>query len=190
VELVCYTTRSPSDSCIVFSLYRLNLEVQCNQREYERLEVLDKVVEDAKTFGVGRLLDINQRTDLGGLERDVFVAHTDLELLPPILVLLWPFTVVFLHDLGFLDDALDLFDHQAAHTHLFTDQGIIAVVGIVGITGHCAATVENSKVELQELMTEASVVAGVVSHVELLVFRHGDDNRYEACEVFGGEVKV
>jgi hypothetical protein len=109
-----------------------HLEVQCNQREYERLEVLDKVVEDAKTFGVGRLLDINQRTDLGGLERDVFVAHTDLELLPPILVLLWPFTVVFpvlmrwrlipscstdvqggrvLHDLGFLDDALDLFDH-------------------------------------------------------------------------------
>ena len=66
----------------------------------------------------------------------MLAAHSNLQFLSPVLVLLWPFRVVFpiprcqpyklhekkvwrwhlLHDLTVLDDALDLLDHQGGDT--------------------------------------------------------------------------
>jgi hypothetical protein len=48
----------------------------------------------------------------------VFVSKTNLQLLPTILVLSWPFTVIFLHDFRVLDDALDLRNDESTDTHL------------------------------------------------------------------------
>lgn len=106
------------------------LKVQRNQRKHQCLQVLHQVVENAQSLGVRALLHIHQRPDLGGFERNVLVTHPDLELLAPVLVLLRPLGVVLpartrlvdgrragreegvdvLHNLGVLDDALDLFD--------------------------------------------------------------------------------
>ena len=45
----------------------LDLEVQGDETEHERLEVLDEVVEDAQAFWVGRVRNIVDRSDLGSL---------------------------------------------------------------------------------------------------------------------------
>lgn len=64
----------------------------------------------------------------------MLIAQSNLKLLPAVLVLLWPLCVVFpvaalnhaprlcqyrdlLQNLTFLDDALDLFDHERAYAH-------------------------------------------------------------------------
>jgi hypothetical protein len=51
------------------------------------------------------------------LERYLLVAQSDLQLLTSVLVLLWPFRVILLHDLAVFDDSLDLGDHERADTH-------------------------------------------------------------------------
>jgi hypothetical protein len=48
-------------------LDRLDLEVQRDQTEDESLEVLNKVVEDAKSFGVGGFGHVVDRSDLRSL---------------------------------------------------------------------------------------------------------------------------
>ena len=112
--------------------------------------------------------------------------HPYLQFLPAVLVLLWPFRVVFsvyilsvstihassppdagfgsdadlLQDLAIFDDAFDLLDHEGGDTHcqavsaalhkertfgrggrgahtLFPDQGVVAVVGVVGVACYC-----------------------------------------------------
>lgn len=42
------------------------------------------------------------------LERDVFATYPNLKFLLAILVPLWPFRIVFLHDLACLDNSFDL----------------------------------------------------------------------------------
>jgi len=149
---------------------RFYLEVERNQREHQRLQILDQVVEDAETLRVLGLSDIDHGANLRGLEGDMLVAETDLELLSTVLVLLRPLGVVLLHDLARLDDAFDLLDDEGTDTHLFADKGIIAVVGVVGVANHGAAPVtEGAEVEFQELMAEASRVTRVVADVERLV---------------------
>jgi len=159
----------------ITDLYRLDLEVQRYQREHERLQVLHEIVEDAESLRISRFLDVDEGANLGGFEGDVFVSQADLEFLTAVFILLRPFCIIFLHNLGLLDDALDLLDHEGAHAHLFADERVVTVIRIVGVTGHRTATVtEHSEVELQELMAEAAAVAGVIPKVELLVFgRHG-----------------
>lgn len=51
------------------SLVRMDryLEVEGDEGEDKALEVLDKVVEDAQSFRVVALLDVQQRPDLGAL---------------------------------------------------------------------------------------------------------------------------
>lgn len=73
----------------------LDLEMQGNQAEDQGLEVLHQVVEDTQALGVGRLGDVDERSNLGGLKADMLAANLDLQLLPAILILLWPFPVVF-----------------------------------------------------------------------------------------------
>lgn len=88
--------------------------MQGNQAENKGFQILDKVVKDAKAFWVCGFSDIHQGSYLGrlegcqptcssiylrredtNLERYVIIAQADLELLPPVLVLLWPFGIVF-----------------------------------------------------------------------------------------------
>jgi len=95
---------------------------------------LDEVVEDTQSLRILRFRNINKRANLGGLERNVLATHPDLQFLSPILILLWPFTIVFLHDLAGLDDALDLINHEGAYAHLLSDEGIVSIVGIVRIS--------------------------------------------------------
>ena len=42
------------------TLYRLDLEVQADQREHQTLEILDKVVEAPESIRILALVDINQ----------------------------------------------------------------------------------------------------------------------------------
>ncbi len=51
----------------ILSLDGLDLEMQCNQGEHQRLQVLDKIVEDSEAFGILRLGDINQGAYFGSL---------------------------------------------------------------------------------------------------------------------------
>ena len=46
----------------------LDLEVERDQRENERLEILDEVVEDAESLWVGGLAHVNERSDLCSLQ--------------------------------------------------------------------------------------------------------------------------
>lgn len=118
-----------------------DLEVQSDQREHEALEVLDQVVEYSEALRVLALLDIEQRTDLGGLfhaargvqecsdhidisqlidtycERNVLLIHFDLQLLSAYLVWLRPVVVVFSGDLAVRYDAFKLLDHQRTELH-------------------------------------------------------------------------
>lgn len=66
-----------------------------NQAEHQRLQILYEVVKHPQALGIGRLGDINQRSNLGRLEADVLASNLDLQLLPAVLVLLWPLSVVF-----------------------------------------------------------------------------------------------
>lgn len=90
------------------------LEVERDKRENECLQVLHEIVEYSKTFRVCRLGHVHQRADFRGLhrvrigvegipvyicrathlERDVFIANSDFQLLSPILILLGPFGVI------------------------------------------------------------------------------------------------
>ena len=64
----------------------------------------------------------------------MLIAKSDLELLPAVLILLWPLRIVFprallskfakqeddqivLHDFAVLDDSLNLRNHERAHAH-------------------------------------------------------------------------
>ena len=76
--------------------------MQRYQRKDQRLEVLHEIIEDTEPLGVLRLLDVHQRADLGRLERDVLVAHADLEFLAAVFVLLRPFAIVFPGTAGWL----------------------------------------------------------------------------------------
>lgn len=73
----------------------LDLEVERDQAEHQRLEILHQVVEHPQTLWVSRLGDIDKRSNLGRLEADVLAANLDLQLLSSIFVLLWPLSVVF-----------------------------------------------------------------------------------------------
>lgn len=91
---------------------------------------------------------------------------SDFQLLSSILILLRPSRIVFLHNLTIFDDAFDLGDQECADRHcattselvpnrkqghhtLFANKRIVAIVGVVGISCHCASSVANDpKVEL------------------------------------------
>ena len=111
----CHTT-PPSYS---YCSYRLDLEVKAYQREDQRLEVLHEIVEDAETFWVGGVTDVDEGSNLCCLDcashsqyrctfivthgaagiayfkGDVVVPQPDLQLLSPVLVLLRPLAIVF-----------------------------------------------------------------------------------------------
>lgn len=69
--------------------------MQRDQAEHQRLQVLHQIVKHTQSLGVGRLGHIHQRTDLGRFKADMLAANLDLQLLPAVLVLLWPLSVVF-----------------------------------------------------------------------------------------------
>lgn len=152
-----------SSTPVAPSLDWLDLEVQRDQAEDQSLEVLHEVVKDAEALGVGRLGDIDKRSDLGRLERNVFVADPQLKLLPTVLVLLWPLCVVLLVDFAGLDNALDFLNHKRADIHLFANKAVVAVVGVVGIASNGTASVaEDTEVKLQKLVAETTRMAGAV----------------------------
>ena len=144
----------------------LDFEVEANEREDETLDVLDEVVEAAEALGVLAVVDVDERADLGRGERDVLVAHDDLELLAADTVGRRPRLVVLLHDLGLVDDALELLHHRLVHIRLLADQRVVLVVGVVGV----AQLAVRSKLELEELVAELALVADIVAQVE--VARH------------------
>ena len=51
--------------------YRLDLKVQCDQGEHKGLQILNKVVKDTKSFWILGFGDIDERTNLGSLERHI-----------------------------------------------------------------------------------------------------------------------
>ncbi len=111
------------------------------------LEILDEVVHDTQAFWVLAVLHIDERSDLGGLqrarrhvskavqtsafsslsswvwswdayfERNVVVAQTHFEFLATGRVFLGPFGVVFAHDLAILDDTSQLSNHGWRDPH-------------------------------------------------------------------------
>lgn len=68
--------------------------MQADQAEHQRLEILHQIVEHPQPLGILTLVDVDQRSYLGRLERDVLRPKADFEFLPPVLVLLRPFRVV------------------------------------------------------------------------------------------------
>jgi len=73
----------------------------------------------------------------------VVTSKPDLQLLSSVFVLLWPPQIVFFGDFAVLDNALDLGDEEGADRHLFANERVIAVVGIVGVSCDRASTVTN-----------------------------------------------
>jgi hypothetical protein len=53
----------------------LDLEMQSYQRENQGLQVLNEIVEYAKSLGVLGFGDIDERTNLGGLDDKAAVSH-------------------------------------------------------------------------------------------------------------------
>ena len=69
---------------------------------------LNEIVESSEPLGVFALVDVDERSDLGGGEGDVVVAQNHLELLAPHAVRARPQVVVFPQNLRILDDSLQL----------------------------------------------------------------------------------
>lgn len=74
----------------LISLDGLDLEVETNEGEHQAFQVLNEVVEEAQTFRVLRLIDVEQRPDFRCCERDVLVADEDFELLTSDTISWWP----------------------------------------------------------------------------------------------------
>ena len=77
-ELENKRTNSKQDDGV---LDGLDLEVEPDEWEDETLEILHQVVECAQTLGILGVVDVDQRSDLGRSEGNVFVAAHDLQLL-------------------------------------------------------------------------------------------------------------
>ena len=60
-------SRIAPDSAIC-PLYGFDLEMQRYEREHQSLQILHKIVEHTKTFGVCRFGDIDKRANLGRLQ--------------------------------------------------------------------------------------------------------------------------
>jgi hypothetical protein len=98
------------------------LEMQCDERKDERLQILDDIVKHSQSFRILAVVDICQRADFGRLyvspvigkklrngskvdervirwvaypKRDMVLPQLDLQFLFPIFVWLWPFGIVF-----------------------------------------------------------------------------------------------
>lgn len=140
--------------------------MQGYQGKNEGLQVLNQIVKYSQPFGISRFCNIHQGSNFGCLfilsfsvavindwiviwektyfEWDMLIAHSDLQFLAPILVLLWPLAVVFpfetsarcplslggerldiLHDLTLLNDPLDLRYHEWTNTHYDRARGQI-----------------------------------------------------------------
>ena len=91
-----------------------NTEVERNKREHEDTQILDEVVEDAKSFRIFRCLYVDQRSNLRrlyaetaistyarpntgstDLKRDVVVPYPDFQFLLANNILLWPLCIIF-----------------------------------------------------------------------------------------------
>lgn len=137
--------------------------MKTDQREDKTLDILDEIVEASETFGILAIVDVDKRADLGRGERDVLVAHHDLELLTTDSIGRWPHLVVFFHDLGVLNDALELVHHRLVHIGLLANECVVLVVGVVGV----AQFAIRSELELEKLVTELAFVPHVVTKVEI-----------------------
>ena len=80
----------------------------------------------------------------------MFVSHNNLKLLPPNTVRFWPVVIVFLHDLALGDDPTTLAKNSGGDIDLLANDGVVLVVGVVGV----AELPVGSELELQELMAE------------------------------------
>lgn len=140
--------------------------MKTNERKDQTLDVLNKIVEASETLRILAIVDVDKRSDLGRSERDMLVAHDDLELLTTDSVWWRPQLVVLLHDLRVLDDSLQLVHHSLVHVGLFADQRVVLVVRVVGV----AEFAVRAEFELEELVAEFAFVAYVVAQIE--VTRH------------------
>jgi len=129
---------------------------------------LNKIVEDAKAFRIGTGLNVNERSDLGSREGNVLVPHDNLELLAPHPIGFGPVVVVLLHDLALGDYTAALTQNGGSEVDLLADNGVVFVVGVVGVTKLSVG----SELEFKEFVAELALVAHVVSQVEfpLLLF--------------------
>ena len=69
---------------------------------------LNEIVEGSESLGVLALVDIDERSDFWGGERNVVVAQNNLQLLTPHAVRSRPKVVIFTQNLRILDNALQL----------------------------------------------------------------------------------
>lgn len=137
--------------------------MQTDEREDETLDVLNEIVEASQALGILAVVDVDERADLGGCERDVLVAHHDLELLSADSIGRRPRLVVFFHDVRVVDDAFQLVHHGLVHVGLFANERVVLVVGVVGV----AELAVRTELELEKLVAELAFVADVVPQVEI-----------------------
>lgn len=118
IGLICLSLIQCQHSvCYLFTVISSYLEVQGYQGKNEGLQVLNQIVKYSQPFRISRFCNIHQGPNFGCLwvlnfsvavfndwiviwektyfEWDMLIAHSDLQFLAPILVLLWPLAVVF-----------------------------------------------------------------------------------------------
>ena len=88
----------------------------------------------------------------------------DLELLPSDAVWRGPALVVLPHDIRLHDDALQLLDDGWGYEGLLADHRVVFIVAIVRVP----QTPVGAELELEELVSELSLVPDVVAAVEIL----------------------
>ena len=133
--------------------------MQTDERKHETLDILHQVVEASEALGILAVVNVDQRADLGGGERNVLIAHDNLELLAADSVRCRPRLVVLLHDVRLLDDPLQLVHYRLVHVRLLPDQRVVLIVRVVGI----AQLAVGSELKLQELVSEFASVTHVIA---------------------------
>lgn len=148
--------------CNHLCLDRLNFEMQTNEREHEALEVLNKIIENPKAFGILATLHIDERSYFGSCKGNMLVSHNYFQLLTPNPIRLRPVVVVFLHYLAFSNDPSAFPENGLSKENLFADHGVILVVRIVCIAKLAVGT----EFELEKLVAEFAFVTHVIPNVK------------------------
>lgn len=124
-----------------------------HQHPWKRKKIRLLIFLKIKGYVLLRLIDINKWANFRCWEWDVFITHYNFQLLPSNTIWSWPKWVIFLKDLRVFNDSFKFIQNTLMNIclktcllekrsekilsdwkNLFSDHGVIFVVGIVGVS--------------------------------------------------------
>ena len=125
--------------------------------------------ERSKTFA---FVDVQQRTDLGRSERNMFLAVHNLQLLASNAVGHRPQVVILMHYIALLNNSLKLREHSPGHKNLLSNHRVVLVIRVVCIPQlSCVNLTRNTigpELKLEKFMSELSPVPNIIANIKIL----------------------